>query len=180
MDSDFDENKKKEKKTSKKSNPSSKEFKCDFPDCGKIYRFKKCLINHKLSHGKEKLKCDFIGCGYETYNKSYLRAHRINHLGDITRKSYFCKYHNCNAVFKGINPKKKLRNHQLRKHPELFPQIKEFKCSQNRCYYSTKHEKSFEYHIESHSELISHLEDLKCDINGCNYSTKLKRNLNRH
>jgi hypothetical protein len=136
MDSDFDENEKKEKKkTSKKSNPLSKEFKCDFPDCGKIYRFKKCSINHKLSHGKEKLKCDFIGCGYETYNKSYLRAHRINHLGGIVRKSFFCKYHNCNAVFKGIKPKKKLRNHQLRKHPELFPQIKKFKCSQNGCYY---------------------------------------------
>ena len=44
-------------------NKINEEFKCDFNDCNKKFKYKSNLIRHKIIHSTEKpFICDFNGC----------------------------------------------------------------------------------------------------------------------
>ncbi len=108
----------------------SKKFKCDFTGCGKIYRHKKSLNDHKLSHGNANLKCDFFGCDYKTYNKKYLREHQMRHSEE------------------------KRDSHSIR-HLELNPDSKELECNEIGCNYRTQILRNFKKHKNAHNLILS-------------------------
>jgi KRAB domain-containing zinc finger protein len=187
VDSHFDDNNKR-KKTVKKSNSLSKKFKCDFTGCGKIYRHKKSLNDHKLSDGNANFKCDFIECNYKTYNKNYLREHQKTHL----REKRF-NFNECKASFKF---KSNLIKHQNKGHNSIgidnvlkcdsitdscdqnFKNESQFECNENGCRMKFK----FRWQLNKHRKRkhSNSTQFFKCDSIGCSFSTNNSENLKKH
>ncbi len=187
VDSDFDDNNER-KKTVKKSNSLFEKFKCDFTGCGKIYRSKKSLSFHKLSHGNANLKCDFIECNYKTYNKNYLRKHQKTHSGE---KRF--NFDECKASFKF---KSNLIEHKNKRQNSIgienvlkcdsitgscdqnFKNESKFECNENGCQMKFKFRWELNKHKKrKHSKITQFF---KCDSIGCSFSTNNSGNLKKH
>jgi hypothetical protein len=186
VDSHFDNNKR--KKTVKKSNSLFKKFKCDFTGCGKIYRHKKSLNDHKLSHGNANLKCDFIDCNYKTYNKKHLREHQMRHSGE--------KRFNFDESSASFKFKSNLIKHKNKGHNSIgvenflkcdsitgscdqnIKNESQFECNENGCQMKFK----FRWELNKHKKR-KHLKStqfFKCDSVGCSFTTNNSANLKKH
>jgi len=121
---------------------SKRMFRCLYPDCGKIFRFRSEMMRHLTTHSDARLYfCTYPSCG-----KSFKRIDALNNHYKIHTETtaYQCNYPNCKSRF---NSKASLNYHVL-KHGE-----KNFVCSFPGCdrafatYTQVKqHEKAFLYH----------------------------------
>ncbi|XP_054152642.1 zinc finger protein 761-like [Oppia nitens] len=80
---------------------------CDWPECGKKFRFKNLLTRHMELHNEPHIPCSV--CGKLFKSKKYLKDHMQSHTG---RKSVMCPVFGCNTR---ISCKPNLKSH-LRVH----------------------------------------------------------------
>ena len=93
---------------------NERQFVCDWSECGKQFKRKSSLIQHKrIVHLKEKrFECDYNDCGKKFFRKSNLNKHKRIHSGE---KRFICVDNNCGQKFKF---KCDLKKHIKRIHSE--------------------------------------------------------------
>jgi len=100
----------------KKDSAAEKKFAC--PKCGKRFKNKSGLSNHKVIHnGLKPHKCRFAGCGKAFARSCDLTRHTRLHTGD---KPFVCKYKGCGKSF--------TRSVQLRLHVMDHTGLRPFRC----------------------------------------------------
>ncbi len=142
-------------------------------------------LNDKKSYSiKRKNICDFIGSEKRIKNGSNCILNLKRETENKNKEKYkrneellVCDHNKCLLHF---NDQKYLRIHQLRSHPEMFPDIAFIKCEKKGCNYRTKYKIAMNQHLTRHPELNPNSEQFKCKQIGCNYSTKVKRNFVQH
>jgi len=122
---------------------NKKGFRCTFPDCGKIFRYKSEIMKHSVSHVNNRpFTCPHEGC-----DKSFKRSDALqNHIRIHTKQVPFeCEWPNCGLKF----PTKAALRYHILKHNDQ----KAYKCSFAGCDKTfltlaqlKKHEKSLNYH----------------------------------
>jgi len=98
-------------------------FKCTFPDCGKIFRFKSAIIRHQCVHANNRpYPCPEDGC-----NKAFKRADALeNHMRIHSKETPFiCTQPDCNLQF----PTKAALRYHLLKHEGQ----RAYRCSYEGC-----------------------------------------------
>jgi len=98
-------------------------FKCTFPDCGKIFRFKSAIIRHQCVHANNRpYPCPEEGC-----NKAFKRADALeNHMRIHSKETPFiCNHPECDLQF----PTKAALRYHLLKHEGQ----RAFTCSFEGC-----------------------------------------------
>lgn len=98
-------------------------FKCTFPDCGKIFRFKSAIIRHQCVHANNRpYPCPEDGC-----NKAFKRADALeNHMRIHSKETPFvCSQPECNLQF----PTKAALRYHLLKHEGQ----RAYRCSFEGC-----------------------------------------------
>ena len=85
-----------------------KTLKCDI--CGKAFRRRNVLFQHRTSHFPSRFSCDFEQCNKKFGTKQNLESHLRTHTGE---KPYKCGI--CNSSFK--------RYHHLKKHVQSYTHL---------------------------------------------------------
>ncbi len=127
---------------------------CDFIDCYYTTHSNKDLENHKfIVHTKHyPFICSQVSCNFSTKTSRYLRIHqfmkhrikpilmgcdfgdcefttferdRLLAHGFIHTKRFVCSHNDCKYK---TRENYQLINHKRRRHPELFPQVEDYKC----------------------------------------------------
>jgi len=122
---------------------NKKTYFCQYPQCGKCFRFKSEIMRHMSTHTNNRpYVCPYNDCG-----KSFKRADALeNHLRIHTRETPFiCEYEGCGM---GFTTKASLRYHILKHKDEKI-----YKCSYPGCnkafitlFQLKQHEKSVSVH----------------------------------
>ena len=120
-----------------------KTYRCTFPSCGKIFKFKSEIMRHLPVHAEKKL----IICPYEDCKKSFKRADALkNHMRIHTNQFPFkCDFSGCELKF---STQAGLRYHLLKHNDNKI-----YKCSFKGCTKTfltlpqlKQHEKAINYH----------------------------------
>ncbi|KXJ08708.1 transcription factor IIIA [Exaiptasia diaphana] len=146
---------------------SSGENVCDFKGCGKKFKKKQRLIEHKRSHTGER-PCLCTECNKTFVREMHLKRHLLSHNGT---KPYSCSYAGCNLMF---TTKHFMKRHQERAHNRPF------KCTYEGC------DKTFNKrnHLKIHTYVHTKETPFRCKERGCHYSfdtpTKLRKHTKLH
>jgi hypothetical protein len=122
----------------------------------------------------KKFKCHFIDCEKVYKRKHSLKNHKLSHdLNAIQR----VKCDICSNTYESITPFKSLKEHQKRKHFQLFPELKILNCE--KCDFKTKSVSHLNEHNERHkSKENNNL--FKCEFENCLKSYSKMQTLNDH
>ncbi|XP_054162083.1 zinc finger protein 761-like [Oppia nitens] len=101
-------------------------YQCTHEGCGKSYKEYTYFRNH-LSHHKNTHQCPHEGCSYSSGLKSRIESHLKSH---VTETPFKCMLSGCEQVFKTDD---QMQAHQLRRHPEQFPDVPWIECGHNGC-----------------------------------------------
>lgn len=122
-----------------------KSFRCTFPNCGKVFKFKSEISRHTVIHFDSRpFPCPHEGCG-----KTFKRADALDtHMRIHTKEMPFeCEFPECDKKF---TTKAALRYHLLKHNNE-----RAHKCPSPGCgksFYTKgqlkQHEKAFNYHVD--------------------------------
>ena len=141
---------------------------CDWPECGKTFKFKLSLEEHKNAIHKniKPYICPEPGCQYRTAYKANLPEHAKTHQDAQTRRRIPCDWPGC--TYEATN-NRNLRQHLLHSHSDERP----FACDWPGCEWKFKTDWYRKRHIESHSDQ----RNMVCD---CGKRFKTKHNLKQH
>ncbi|XP_054162500.1 zinc finger protein 62-like [Oppia nitens] len=107
------------------------QYQCRHRECGKSFSDYTSYRNH-VNHHKGTHRCPHDGCQYTTGSKKYLRSHMNKHVKDTP---FRCGINDCEQVFK---TELQMSNHQLRIHPDEFPDTPWIGCDFPACDYRAK------------------------------------------
>ncbi|CAG2103268.1 unnamed protein product, partial [Medioppia subpectinata] len=145
-----------------------KQFKCDFNNCNKLYKYKHHLDRHQNStHFNKKYVCDFNEC-YKTFteNKSLIRHKNRVHLNE---RKFKCNEENCDKIFKS--------KQTLLRHKSCHLGEKTFHCYFKGCIESFKYRSQ----LSKHSNNVHNIDiPFVCGFSECDKVYKSKYNLIRH
>ena len=72
-------------------------FKCYFPDCGKMFKERSCLLAHRSTHSDDRPHvCDIGECRMAFRTRNAWTAHRKTHNSE---KKFKCHFENCDRSF---------------------------------------------------------------------------------
>ncbi len=77
-----------------------------------------------------------------------------------------CGHNGCNASYESAYSFT-LREHQLRKHIDLFPDIRLFVCNRNKCSFKTKSVTHYNYHLQKHKDKDDGIRKYICNALNC-------------
>ena len=140
---------------------------CDWPECGKMYKFKWYLEEH-INAIHKNIKphiCPEPGCEYRTAYKHYLKVHVETHQDDQDRRKFPCSWPECTHVAK-TNP-------DLKRHMVSHSDERPYACDWPGCDSRFKTNYQRNKHIETHSDE----KNMVCD---CGKRFKSKHSLWQH
>ncbi|CAG2170777.1 unnamed protein product, partial [Oppiella nova] len=122
-------------------------YRCDVPNCTFNTLIPSALRDHATHLHGEDYRCDHEGCAFTTGKKSKYLRHQLKHS---TERRFQCLVGNeCQLSFK---TKRHLRQHQLRLHPDAFPDIPWMECSHTDCQFRTKLKLQMFTHKNTHTK----------------------------
>ena len=91
----------------------TKQFKCDFDGCGRVFKDRPSFYTHSMIHKDRSLvykhKCSIDGCDAVFKRRRNLMAHMMKHGN--ARKRFSCNISNCKRTYS--------RERELQRHVEL-------------------------------------------------------------
>ena len=123
----------------KKSKLSNVRFRCEYPDCQKLFSTKRNRGRHVLIHHENRrLHCEYTDC-----QKSYTtKQHLEDHVSSYHEKRRFhCEYSDCR---KSYTEKQNLEDHVLSYHDK---KDKKYLCKQLHCGAIYSSRSGLSYHI---------------------------------
>lgn len=137
-------------------------FICEHEGCGKAFRSRDGLDQHKWCHKNQHFLCDF--CGRKFKKPSFLRNHRRTHTVDWR---YPCIY--CPEKFRSLRP---FKQHLAKDHPGCVEEVKEkFKIILHACRLCPKVFYDKEDHT-THMYRHNGVKPFPCDYCGKTFSDK--------
>ena len=148
-------------------NKHKNKLSCDWPECGKTYKFKFHLEEHINAHHKniKAYICPEPGCEYRTAYKSYLKVHAETHQDDQATRKFPCSWPGCTYVAK--------TNKELKRHMVSHSDERPFACDWPGCEWKFKTQYQRHKHMETHSDQ----KNMVCD---CGKRFKTRHSLWRH
>ncbi|CAH1786689.1 unnamed protein product [Owenia fusiformis] len=142
---------------------TEKVFKCDFPQCGKMYTTSHHLKVHERNHtGQKPFKCQ---CG-KTFATGYgLKSHTRIHTGE---KPYKCPDEHCNKCFKTSG--------DMQKHVRTHTGERPFKCPFEGCHRAFTTSNIRKVHIRTHTGERPYI----CEEEGCGRAFASATNYKNH
>ena len=156
----------KDLKEHKRIHTGDKPLLCDFPDCGKSFRYRTNLINHKRIHLTDKpFACHWPGCQNAFKASDHLKRHISVHSDE---RPFLCDWPECDKRFKYKNA---LNLHTLG-HKNINP----FVCEWPGC------ESKFRYLVSLKRHKLFHLNEYPfyCDFPECGKQFRVKQHLILH
>ena len=142
-------------------------FICSSDGCGKTFKRKAHLKEHRKEHKRELFQCTRKGCE-QTFNaERYLKRH-IKDKHSSVPKSYECRF--CSKSF---GTKEKSQNHKRKVHRILDRPIV---CQIDKC--NRQFKSRFFY--RQHKQLCHSGQEFRCDHSGCDYVTTKKNLIINH
>ena len=124
---------------------NDKQWVCDVGHCTHTYTTYASLKRHqKRVHSTGTYWCHHRGCKYKTGYDWHLTRHLLSHSKELISQ---CDYTGCGKKF---NRKQYLRAHELRKHPDLCPDVRWIHCKHMGCKYRTKYKADLLKHSVKH------------------------------
>ncbi|CAG2116799.1 unnamed protein product, partial [Medioppia subpectinata] len=154
---------------------STREYRCDWPDCQHRTHTKALLRAHRLTHSADKpFKCQWPGCDYRCKTLSLMCSHRRIHAN----RQFACDWPQCDRRFK---TKSSLKLHSV-VHKGLVPPApqsadKSYLCAHEDCGQRFATKLQFDSHVRA-----AHPTDLPfgCDYENCDKRYKKRNELYRH
>jgi uncharacterized Zn-finger protein len=153
-------------KTKSSINKNEENFKCNFKECHKSYKYRKKLKEHQKIHSGIKYSCVWPNCKYKTFLKYLLRRHALIHSEE---KNFKCDFENCDKTFK--------QKFLLKLHEEIHSNEKKFICDWNQCDNKFKQRSGLYQHK---NEVHFKIKKYECNYEGCHQRFSGKNNLTVH
>ncbi|CAG2112435.1 unnamed protein product, partial [Medioppia subpectinata] len=188
-DSDYTQ---RQTKRTKYDTKTDGQFVCDINGCGKRYKRKVYLNEHKRIHLGHKYQCDVEECEAIFVSKKYLRTHKRN-IHTNTERRFVCDFIGCDKKYytirdlsrhKGIHlghtyqceecGKCVRTTESLIKHKRIHLG-ETYRCSEVDCRATFTTEVYLKKHI-----IIRHGSKYRCDHKGCDYKTGCLSYLKSH
>jgi hypothetical protein len=91
-----------------------------------------------------------------------------------------CGHNGCNASYESAYRYYTLREHQLRKHIDLFPDIRLFVCDRKKCSFKTKSVTYYNCHLQKHKDRDDGIRKYICNALNCGKRFFFKKDLLSH
>ncbi|CAG2104728.1 unnamed protein product [Medioppia subpectinata] len=134
---------------------------CEVEGCRRVYKTEAALKKHSIHKHGTQHACHWPGCDFRTGLRSVVDKHvKVNHSDD---RPFLCGLDGCQLR---CLQKSLLLIHQIRGHPDHFPDKPWFKCDETNCEFRTK----CKYRIATH--IKGHTKPFVCDICGKGFQSK--------
>ena len=151
-----------------------KHFKCQYPECDRLFRFKSNFKLHLKMHitsiEVKEFRCQWTGCDQTFAIKKQLCGHMKVHKVD---KPFQCDWPGCQRTY---STDENMRIHLRTHSKDKDIQTKRFKCHWPGCKWTGAQKQQLDYHMTGHQELMP----FECHWPGCERRFRSKHQLTYH